>query len=116
MARLSNAQIYAIRWLASQDTPLDKIVEELDLTEKQIKATLEKFAESKTAETKQELKNASEPVGKQNLMITETSGKKNSGVAIMTQAASERADEAREGMVPVSIPDAQKGIFRPKSR
>lgn len=121
MARLSNVQIYAIRWLHSQNTPLDKIVSELDLTEKQILNTLEKFAETKTEVTKQEIKTASEPVSAssvtpKNLMITQTSGKQTQSVAIMTQAASQLADEMKKNMAPHHVPDEKRGIFRPNSK
>ena len=122
MARLSNVQIYAIRWLHSQNTTLDKIVSELDLTEKQILNTLEKFAEAKTEATKQEIRTASEPVSAEkpitpkSLMITKTSNKETPSVAIMTKAASELADEMRKNMVPQEVPDHKRGIFRPNSK
>lgn len=122
MARLSNVQIYAIRWLHSQNTTLDKIVSELDLTEKQILNTLEKFAEAKTEATKQEIRTASEPVSAEkpitpkSLMITKTSNKETPSVAIMTKAASELADEMRKNMVPHEVPDHKRGIFRPNSK
>ena len=122
MARLSNVQIYAIRWLHSQNTTLDKIVSELDLTEKQILNTLEKFAEAKTEATDQEIRTASEQVSAEktpnpkNLMITQTSGKKTPSVAIMTQAASELADEMKKNMTTQQVPDHKRGIFRPNSK
>jgi len=122
MARLSNVQIYAIRWLHSQNTTLDKIVSELDLTEKQILNTLEKFAEAKTEATDQEIRTASEQVSAEkapnpkNLMITQTSGKKTPSVAIMTQAASELADEMKKNMTIQQVPDHKRGIFRPNSK
>jgi hypothetical protein len=122
MARLSNVQIYAIRWLHSQNTTLDKIVSELDLTEKQILNTLEKFAEAKTEATDQEIRTASEQVSAEkttnpkNLMITQTSGKNTPSVAIMTQAASELADEMKKNMTTQQVPDHKRGIFRPNSK
>jgi hypothetical protein len=122
MARLSNVQIYAIRWLHSQNTTLDKIVSELDLTEKQILNTLEKFAEAKTEATDQEIRTASEQVSAEktpnpkSLMITQTSGKKTPSVAIMTQAASELADEMKKNMTIQQVPDHKRGIFRPNSK
>lgn len=122
MARLNNIQIYAIRWLHSQNTPLEKIISELDLTEKQILNTLEKFTETKTEVTKQEIKTASEPVSAsslsnpKNLMITQTSSKQTNSVAIMTQAASQLADEMKKNMAPHHVPDEKRGIFRPNSK
>lgn len=122
MARLSNVQIYAIRWLHSQNTTLDKIVSELDLTKNQILNTLEKFAESKTEATNQEIRTASEPVSAEkpitpkSLMITKTSNKETASVAIMTKAASELADEMKKNMVTQEAPDHKRGIFRPNSK
>jgi predicted transcriptional regulator len=90
MARTSKAQQYAVRWLNSQQMAVDKIAEELSITEKQVQSILDK--NTVTVETKEadSINTVQQPVGSrsQKLMIRETAGKKINNVAIMTGEAS----------------------------
>lgn len=119
MAKLNKTQIYAIRWLNSQGLIANQIAEELNLLEKQIVSTLEKYAQSKTSETEdiKTVKSSAVPGSKtKDLMITHTSGKKNNSVAIMTKEASEVSDEMKKRLRSNGRTDDQKGIFRPKKK
>lgn len=111
MARLSKTQIYAIRWLDSQQKSASEIAEELNLKEDQISKTIEKYSISKK-ETNS-IKDAKSPVSRsQNLMIRETSAKKTNNVAIMTKEASELNDHLKNQ--PTAHPVTEKAIFRPR--
>jgi orotate phosphoribosyltransferase-like protein len=119
MSKLNKTQIYAIRWLDSQGMITNQIAEELNLLEKQIVSTLEKYAQSKTPETEdlKTVKSSVVPGPKaKDLMITHTSGKKNNSVAIMTKEASEVGDEMKKRLKSNGRTDDQKGIFRPNKK
>jgi len=109
---LNKTQIYAIRWLNSQNKTIKEISDELDITENQIQKTLEKYSSTKT-ENSNTIKDAKSPVSRsQNLMIRETSGKKTNNVAIMTREASEVNDHFKNNIV--THPTTEKAIFRPR--
>jgi len=111
MAKLNKTQIYAIQWLNSQGKSIENISKELNITEKQVGSTIEKQAS--TGPTV-DIPVTTSKVGKYpNLMINQTSAKKNKSVAIMTKEASELHDAARSKMV--SNKQNMKGIFRPNS-
>lgn len=113
MARLGKIQIYAIRWLNSQGKTSEAIADELNLSENQVKKTLEQ--NSSTNNNNANIKTAKSPANKvQNLMITETSNKKTKNVAIMTKEASELNDQLKNQS---SIhPMTEKAIFRPRQK
>lgn len=108
MSRLNKTQIYAIRWLNSQNIQSDKIASELDLNIEQVTKTIEKYGSNNTNNS---IKSKSTPA-KIDHMITETAGKRTNNVAIMTKEASEIHDAAREKTRP-SI--NERAIFRPKN-
>jgi orotate phosphoribosyltransferase-like protein len=111
MAKISKANIYAIRWLNSQGQSSEQISKELNITHKQVTSILEKTATSgddvnipiKTSKTGQY----------PNLMINKTSVKQNKSVSIMTKEASEVHDAAKSKLVGKN--QNMKGIFRPNS-
>ena len=87
MAKLSKTQQYAIRYLHSQNKTPQEISDELGVSLSQIKRIVKqteepqvKTAEAKTDKTK-------------NLMIRQTSAKKQNTVSIMTEGASQLGDE-----------------------
>lgn len=108
MSRLNKTQIYAIRWLNSQNIQPDKIASELDLNIEQVTKTIEKYG---VDNTKNGIQSKSTPA-KLNNIITETSGKKTNSVAIMTKEASEIHDAARSK---TKSTINEKAIFRPKN-
>jgi len=108
MSRLNKTQIYAIRWLHSQNMQSDKIASELDLNIEQVTKTIEKYGSDNTDNS---IKSKSTPA-KINNMITETSGKKTNSVAIMTKEASEMHDASRSKTRPTIN---ERAIFRPKN-
>jgi orotate phosphoribosyltransferase-like protein len=118
MAKVNKTQIYAIRWLNGEGLSSQQIADELELNEKQVLTTLEKYTASKTEDT-DKVKTASAPVAtikSKDLMITHTSGKKNNSVAIMTKEASEINDEMKKKRTPTVHSDEQRGIFRPNKK
>jgi hypothetical protein len=113
MSRLNKAQIYAIRWLASENKGSADIASELSITEDQVIKTMEKY--SKTQEDKNAIKTKKSSVASKSkeLMIRHTSSKKNNNVSIMTKEASQLNDDIKKKMK--FNENTEKGIFRPKS-
>lgn len=109
MARLSKTQIYAIRWLDHQKKNTLEISKELKIEEPKIISALEK---NQTINSKNNIKTASSSSGNRakNLMITQTSGKKNNSVAVMTKEASALGDSTRNSR---PSRNTNKAIFRP---
>lgn len=118
MARLNKAQTYAISWLNSKGTDVDSIATELGLTIKQVLSVLEKNQPTKSDE-RDAIKTTSEStankiIGK-NLMINQTSSKKNNHVMIMTEAASMANDELKKNIRP-QVNKNTNHIFRPNAK
>lgn len=111
MARLNKIQNYAILWLSHKNNTSEQIAEELSIDLKQVNSVLEKQTQ---ASENPNIKTSSSVVGdkKKNLMITETSVKKNKSVAIMTKEGSAQGDENRKK---VSNRNTNKNIFKPRS-
>lgn len=89
MPKLSKINEYAIRYLLSQNNNIEDIATELKIPLSQIKRIASEknspIAEAKTDRTK-------------NLMIRQTSAKKQNSVSIMTEAASQLGDEHIKNM------------------
>ena len=125
MKKLSQVQIYAIRWLHSQNVSNSKIADDLTLSEKDVLSILEKFSPSVNNEVESKLKTTTSSMAKgppnsiksKSLMINHTSGKKDNSVTIMTKEASEINDAVKKNMPPSDnkSTEAQKSIFRPKN-
>lgn len=97
MARLTQSDKYAIEFLYSKKKTVEEIAKELDVPLTQVKkivGSLAKSSNDKVAETKKD--NTKE------LMIRQTSAKKNNSVAIMTQSAAQLADEFAKNMPTVT--------------
>jgi hypothetical protein len=111
MSRLNKTQKYAISWLNHQQWDNEKISNELDISLSQVNSFLEK---NQTAANNANIKTTSSVVGnkKQNLMIMETSVKKNNSVAIMTREASQSSDAIKQTKTPGR--NNQKNIYKPK--
>lgn len=110
MSRLNKTQIYAIRWLNSQNKTAKQIADELELVESQVQKTLEK---NTATSQDNNIKTAKSPSSKSHsLMITETASKKTKNVSIMTKEASELNDNIKQNMC--HHPVTEKAIFRPK--
>lgn len=108
MSKLNKTQLYAIRWLLSQEKTQEFIAAELDINLEQVIKTVEKYGSSiKTSEVQTKHSPA-----KVSNMITKTSGKKTNNVAIMTKEASEQHD-AMKHKTQQTI--NEKSIFRPKN-
>lgn len=110
--RLSKSEKYAINWLDGQGKSETEIAQELNVTEKQVTAYLEK---SRVTNKKTNIKTGSSAVKKpkhKNLMITNTSAKKDKGVTIMTKEASEVFDDEKKKVKRTSTRN-QDAIFRP---
>lgn len=106
MASLNKSQKYAIQFLNNQNKSVEDIANELGLTKSQVKRFVSSLSlsDNKTTEAKQTDKT-------KNLMIRQTSVKKNNGVSIMTEGAAQLSDEFVK-----SIPHTKKNtdsyIFR----
>lgn len=106
MARLNKTQIYAIRWLNSQELSNDKIANELGINIEQVQKTLEKHAKTSN---KKSVPTKTAPVN----IINTTAGKGINGVSIMTKEGSETGDKTKKS---ASIQNSiHKSIFRPKN-
>jgi hypothetical protein len=110
MTKINKTQTYAIRWLHSEKKTPSEIANELDLKEEDINKTIEKFGISQESTNIKTAKSSSSK--SKNLMINETSAKKNNHVSIMTKEASEYNDSVRAKNQ--TNPNTQKAIFRPK--
>jgi orotate phosphoribosyltransferase-like protein len=111
MAKMNKTLTYAVLWLNNQGLDNSKIANELSITEKQVKAVVDKAPI--TEPQSNSIPTTSSPVGKikpKDLMITE-SASRTRNVSIMTQQASALNDEFKKRVVPKS--DNQNGIFRP---
>lgn len=109
MSRLNKIQVYAIKWLHSQNKNATEIANELGLKEEDVVKNIEKFG---TVQENTTIKTAKSSSKSKNLMINETSAKKNNHVSIMTKEASEYNDSVRAKNQ--TNPNTQKAIFRPK--
>lgn len=111
MNRLKKTEKYAILWLNSQNNSTKEISNELDLPEKTVISFLEK--NQQTGENK--IKTATSSAGKirnKNLMITETAGKKNKGITVMTPEASMLGDDNKK-QTPKNNHRDKHAIFKP---
>lgn len=111
MAKLNRTQKYAILWLHSQSKNTLEISEELKLSEKQILGVTDQFINDKNSIPT--TKSSASASRSKNLMITETSGKKNKSVAIMTREASMLNDEYKNKILPGQQKNTDKYIYRP---
>ena len=79
--KVSKTTLYAIQWLNHKKMPTSSIAEELNITEEVVTSSLSSVVDE----------DANSRLGK--LMISETAGKRNKGVSIMTKEASFLSDE-----------------------
>ena len=104
MNTVSKTKEYAIRYLASQNKENAEIAKELKISLDTVNSVLakesNKISPAKTDKTK-------------NLMIRQTSAKKNNSVSIMTEAAAQLGDEFLKNMNN-TVRDTSKHIFRPR--
>lgn len=111
--RITKSLGYAINWLNQSGKSVSEIAKELDLTEKQVTAHIEK--NPPTNDNK--LATKSEPVKKKksskDLMIRHTRDKKTNSVAIMTREASEVNDSLRPSLNRSKL--NQDCIFKPNN-
>ena len=109
--RINKEKGYAILWLHNAGKSENDIAEELGLSTKQIK----NFLKNQNTETSS-LPIKTSPVSSktEDLMIMETSVKKNKSVAIMTQAASERNDAMRSKLINGNKNKSKDHIFKPR--
>lgn len=114
MSRINKTQKYAAMWLHSQGWSDDQIVDELKITNSQLKNILKPLMTPIDNENK--IETGSSVVGKlpnsKNLMITESRSGTHK-VAVMTKAASEINDENRKKIVSRSTKDISKYIHKP---
>lgn len=98
--KISKTTLYAIQWLNSTKMSTTQIAEELNIEEETVVNSLS----SQTAE------DSASRIAK--LMISETAGKRNKGVAIMTKEASFLSDEL--GKKNNNQKKDNSNIFRPR--
>jgi hypothetical protein len=114
MSRINKTQKYAVLWLHSQGWSKEQIVNELALTDSQIKNIIKPITATNTSNSK--IETGSSVVAKlpnsKNLMITESQGGSHK-VSIMTKAASEINDENRKQLLSRPIKDLSKFIHKP---
>lgn len=101
MAKISKNNIYAIKYLFSQNFTTEQIASETNLSVESVQSVIE---------SENLIKVNQQPTAK-DLMITKTAVKKNNTVAIMTQEASMMNDHNRSKLSnPQKTPDH---IFKP---
>jgi hypothetical protein len=105
MSKINKTKEYAIRYLFDHEkkTP-ESIASELKIPIKLVKEIVEnksKVAKAKTDKTKE-------------LMIRQTSAKKNNSVSIMTEAAAQLSDEFIKNMDAKNKERTAKYIYRPR--
>lgn len=111
MSRVSKVETYAVQWLASKGHDIAFISKELKITEEKVTSILEK---GENVNDNNKIKTGSSKVkgtDKNNLMINETAVKRTKSVSIMTEAASQRNDEALKNNPPST--GRSDCIFRP---
>lgn len=112
MAKSTKIHQYAVLWLSSQNRPIDYIVNETGLSQKQIENILKKYHNDTTATQDTPpatAKNHKHP----NLMIMD-SGAKKFRVAIMTKDASMAHDSIMQN-VARNNQDKSSYIYRPQN-
>lgn len=113
MARLNQTQKYAIYWLNSQGSDNTTIAAELEITEDAVIKCLEKNQHINSDNAIKTSSSAAGNVKNKNLMINETSVKKNKTVMIMTKEASMQHDELKKNQSNKSSKNSS-AIFKPK--
>ena len=87
--RTNKAKDYAVKYLhQTAKMSIEEIAKELNIKVEDVQKIVDSTAEPKETPRKKSKV--------ENMMITKTSGKKNSGVAIMTEAASQYNDEMKK--------------------
>jgi predicted transcriptional regulator len=117
MNKTNKTQQYAIQWLDSKNYSVSEISKELNITESTVIKILEKHKPTNNIEDTN-IKTASSSASKtrsKNLMINQTSVKKNKSVMIMTPEASMSNDESRKNIVGKGKPN-ESAIFRPNNK
>jgi putative lipase involved disintegration of autophagic bodies len=104
MAKLSKEKEYAIKYLLSTGKSAEEIAQELEVKPNQVA----KFV------VKEELVAPAKIDKTKDLMIRQTSAKKNNSVSIMTQAASQVGDEFYKSQS-AQTRDTSGHIFKPRS-
>lgn len=117
MAKTNKSQQYAIQWLDSQKLSISEISKELNVSEDIVSKVLEKHKQTNNKEeTNIKTGSSSTSSGRsKNLMINQTSVKKNKSVMIMTPEASMNNDEARKNTVGKGKIN-ESAIFRPNNK
>lgn len=114
MTRLNKAQKYAIYWLNSQGLDSENIANELNVSRDTVVKCLEK---NQNINADNSIKTSSSAAGKvknKNLMINQTSVKKNNTVMIMTGEASTQHDEMKKTFAQGKSKKTKDAIFKPK--
>lgn len=110
--KITKLQKYSVLWLNHNKMSVDQIMEELNLTKKQVDLVISENTNTDKVKTK------SSPVGNsssKNLMIRETANKR-SHVAIMTKEASMINDEAKKQNTNTKNTKDTPGIYRPNGK
>lgn len=91
MKRLTKTQQYAILYMLQQNKDETEIIKSLKISQE----SLSRFIEKNKAVQKQDnkIKTKTNTTKAKDLMITETSSKRNKGVAIMTKESSQVSDD-----------------------
>lgn len=117
MSKANKAQQYAIQWLDSKNHSVSEISKELNISEEAVTKVLEKNKPVNNQEDVN-IKTASSSASKgksKNLMINQTSIKKNNSVMVMTPEASMHNDEARKNTTNRAKLN-ESIIFRPNNK
>jgi len=105
MAKLSKTTEYAIQYLLTTGKSAKEVADELNVTVRQVQKFVKVEEEVKTSTVKTDKT--------KDLMIRQTSAKKNNSVSIMTQAASQVGDEFYKAQNNTAK-DTSGHIFRPR--
>jgi predicted transcriptional regulator len=91
--KITKKDKYAMEFLHNKGLSNLDIAKELELDIKQVKRFLSQVTKTETEDKKPESKEEEKVDKTKNLMIRQTSSKKNNSVSIMTQGASQIGDE-----------------------
>lgn len=108
--KISKTDQYAIKWLSHTGMSPSEISKELKISEEKIMQSLEKgqpVNEDKIPSGSEKAKQKSK-----SLLINQTAVKKTNSVSIMTEAASQKSDEARRN---AKVRNNNKNIYRPNN-
>ena len=111
MSRINRTQSYAALWLNHLGWPVEKISNELEITDNQVLGVIKKEKEQGSSSAIKTASSSTSTSKSKHLMITDSANNKNN-VAIMTKEASALNDDFKKQNPPTTENRFSKNIFR----